>query len=111
MGRWVTDRQQSSASLAPPRARVGLVSRYRDPKEGRSQPSLVLRTPVWVWRQLDQINPHPVCARMALHVKLFQSCPTLCDPMDCSPSSSSVSGIFPARVLEWVAMPFSRGSA
>ena len=35
---------------------------------------------------------------------------TLCDPMDCSPPGSSVCGILWARILEWVAMPFSRGS-
>ena len=34
-----------------------------------------------------------------------QSCPTLCNPMDCSPPGSSVHGIFQARILEWVAMP------
>ena len=33
--------------------------------------------------------------------------PTLCDPMDCSPQGSSVHGILQARILEWVAMPFS----
>ena len=38
-----------------------------------------------------------------------QSCPTLCDPMDCSPPGSSVHGIFQARILEWVAISFSRG--
>ena len=38
-------------------------------------------------------------------------CLTLCKPMDCSPSGSSVLGIFLARVLEWVAIPFSRGSS
>ena len=38
-----------------------------------------------------------------------QLCPILCDPMDCSPSSSSVHGILQARLLEWVAIPFSRG--
>ena len=37
-----------------------------------------------------------------------QSCPTLCDPMDCSPSGSSVHGIFQPRILEWVAISFSR---
>ena len=37
-----------------------------------------------------------------------QSCPTLCDPMDCSPPVSSVHGILQARILEWVAIPFSR---
>ena len=40
-----------------------------------------------------------------------QSCPTLCDPMDCSPSGSSVHGILQARILEMVAISFSRGSS
>ena len=39
-----------------------------------------------------------------------QLCLTLCDPMDCSPPGSSVHGILQARILEWVAIPFSRGS-
>ena len=34
--------------------------------------------------------------------EVSQSCPTLCDPMDCSLSGSSVHGIFQARVLEWI---------
>ena len=37
--------------------------------------------------------------------------PTLCDLMDCSPPGSSVHGILQARILEWVAMPSSRGSS
>ena len=40
-----------------------------------------------------------------------QSCPTLCDPMDCSPPGSSVHGLLQARILEWIAIPFSRGSS
>ena len=40
-----------------------------------------------------------------------QSCPTLCDPMDCSLPGSSLHGILQARVLEWVAISFSRGSS
>ena len=40
-----------------------------------------------------------------------QSCRTLCDPMDCSPPGSSVHGILQARMLEWVAIPLSRGSS
>ena len=40
-----------------------------------------------------------------------QSCPTLCDPMDYSMPDSSVLGIFQARILEWVAISFSRGSS
>ena len=41
----------------------------------------------------------------------IQSCPTLCDPMDSSPPGSSVHGILHARILEWVAISFSRGSS
>jgi len=44
-------------------------------------------------------------------VKVAQSCLTLCNPMDCSPAGSSVHGILQARILEWVAFPFSRGSS
>ena len=42
--------------------------------------------------------------------EVAQLCPTLRDPMDCSLPGSSVHGIFQARVLEWVAISFSRGS-
>ena len=40
-----------------------------------------------------------------------QWCLTLCDPMDCSPPGSSVHGILQARIAEWVAIPFSKGSS
>ena len=43
--------------------------------------------------------------------KVAQSCPTLCDPMDCSLLGSSVHWIFQSRILEWVAISFSRGSS
>ena len=43
--------------------------------------------------------------------EVAQSCPTLCDPMDCSLPGSSVHGIFQAIVLEWVAISFSKGSS
>ena len=42
-------------------------------------------------------------------VLISQSCPTLCHPMDCSPPGSSVHRILQARILEWVAISFSRG--
>ena len=42
---------------------------------------------------------------------ITQSCPTLCDPTDCSLPGSSVHGILWARILEWVAISFSRGSS
>ena len=44
---------------------------------------------------------------IAAAAKSFQSCPTLCDPTDSSPPSSSIPGIFQARTLEWVAFFFS----
>ena len=43
-------------------------------------------------------------------VLVAQSCPTLCDPMDCSPPGPYVQGILQARILEWVTISFSRGS-
>ena len=43
--------------------------------------------------------------------EVAQSCPTVCDPMDCKLPGSSIHGIFQARVLEWGAMAFSRGSS
>ena len=44
-------------------------------------------------------------------VLVIQSCPTLCDLMNCSPPGASVQGILQARILEWVAISFSRGSS
>ena len=41
--------------------------------------------------------------------KLLHSCLALCDPMDCNPPGFSISGILQTRILEWVAMPSSRG--
>ena len=52
-------------------------------------------------------SPSPAAAAAA---KLLQSCPTLHDPMDCSPPGSSIHGILQARVLEWGAIAFSTPS-
>ena len=46
-----------------------------------------------------------------MRAKSRQSCPTLCEPIDCSLPGSSVHEILQARILGWVAMPFSRGSS
>ena len=53
----------------------------------------------------------PVCCTIYVLYLVVQSCPTLYDTMDCSPPGSSVRGILQARILEWVAMPSSRGSS
>ena len=46
-----------------------------------------------------------------VRVQSFQSCLTLCDPIDSNPAGSSVHGIIQARILKWVAMPSFRGSS
>ena len=51
------------------------------------------------------IHKHCVCAES------LQSCPTLCNPIDCRPSGPSVHGILQARILGWVTMPSSRRSS
>ena len=48
---------------------------------------------------------------MYVCILITQSCLIICDPMDCSPRGSSVHGIPQARILQWVAIPFSRGSS
>ena len=52
-----------------------------------------------------------VLQSITCYVLVAQLCLTFCDPMDCSPPGSSVHGISLARILEWVAIPFSRGSS
>ena len=53
----------------------------------------------------------PTPLRTKVKVLVAQSCPTLCNPMDCSPPGSSVHGILQARRQEWVAISFSKGSS
>ena len=68
------------------------------------------------WIPLSQMDGGYVAfvlGTVSMHVcaKSLQSCPAVCDPMDCSPPGSSVHGILQVRILEWVAMPSSRGSS
>ena len=62
------------------------------------------------FRLLQTAEQSSLCYTSGI-VLVAQSCPTLCDPMDCSPPGSSVHGILQARILERVAIPFSRGSS
>ena len=48
-----------------------------------------------------------VLGGLKVKVRVAQLCPTLCNLMDCSPPGSSVYGVLQARILEWVAIPFS----
>ena len=60
-----------------------------------------------LYRLSLQENPCNLCMR----AESLQLCPTLCDPVDCSLPGPSVRGILQARILDWVAMPSSRGSS
>ena len=53
------------------------------------------------------VGCHFLLQCMKVTIEVAQSCPTLSDPMDCSPPGSSIHGIFQARVLEWGAIAFS----
>ena len=61
----------------------------------------------WNLKKKKKHRPIILIPADAAAAKLLQSCPTLSDPVDCSPPGSSVHGIFQARILEWVAIAFS----
>ena len=52
-----------------------------------------------------------ICIYTCMGAQSLQLCPTLCNPMDCSSPGSSVHGILQASILEWIAVPSSRGSS
>ena len=54
---------------------------------------------------------HDNRSEKSVKVLVIRSCPTLCDPMDCSLPGSSIHGTLLARILEWIVIPFSRGSS
>ena len=64
------------------------------------------------WEAQKRVTSVCVCTHTHMHVCVLvaQSCPTLFNPMAYRPSGSSVHGILEARILEWVAIPFSRDS-
>ena len=67
--------------------------------------SVVEKNKQHIWRN------HTGCYNTQSESDVAQSCPTLCDPLDCSPPGSSVHGILQARILEWVVTSSSRGSS
>ena len=69
---------------------------------------------VYEWDSKSRVRPRQhmcMCLCMCVYVLVAWSCLTLCDPMDCSPTGSSVHGILQARILKWVASSFSRVSS
>ena len=71
----------------------------------------------WLWQEANSLHPWQEVSFLYLlmwkniKVLVAQSCLTLCNPMNCSPPGASVHGILQARILEWVAIPFSRWSS
>ena len=91
----------------------------RSPGEGNGNPlqcsSLENSMNIGAWRAVVHGVPK-IRTQLSNHMKsvkvlVTQLCLTLCNPMDCSPPGSSVHGILQARILEWVAISFSRGSS
>ena len=75
-----------------------------------TEPGIVASWQAVSWPRLTECRRHSrYCPEWVSGVA--QSCPTLCDPVDCSPPISSVHGILQARILECVAISFSRGSS
>ena len=67
-----------------------------------------------IWEHSKEWRNVRACVSQVISIVFVlvpQMCPTLCNPVDCSPPGSSVHGIFQARVLEWGAISFSRGSS
>ena len=77
--------------------------------EGAGLPDSSVVTPCCQCRGRE-FDPWSLKQIPRVKVLATQSCPTLCDPMDGGLPGSSVRGIFEARILEWVAISFSRGS-
>ena len=70
---------------------------------------LSLSLEVWMVLLTNPSKNEKASKLSRVRAESLQSCPTLCEPMDRSPPGSSVLGILQARILEWVAMPSSRG--
>ena len=63
----------------------------------------------WCAAQAPGTQASAAAARVYVHAKWLQSCPTLCNSMNHSPPGASVHGILQSRILKWVAVPSSRG--
>ena len=87
-----------------PDARLGI-------ERGTTQTGSVIFIYILERRQNKQVEVRVLYNKVKVTVKVLvaQSCPTLCNPMD--PPGSSVHETLQARILEWVAIPFSRGSS
>ena len=80
-------------------------------KWGNMSENLTPGLTLWGNQQIFIFFPETCSHWSSTAAVVVQPCPALCDPMDCRPPASSVHGVLQARILEWVAMPSSRGSS
>ena len=66
---------------------------------------------VYLYIYIQETYVYTYLGGIDIHVCVLMQCPTPCDLVDCSPPGSSLHGILQARILEWVAMPSSKGSS
>ena len=98
---WVAVPFSRGSSQPRDRTRVSCIA-------GRFFTSWASREAQEYWSELSGMGKSPC---MCVHAKSLQLRLILCSPMDCSTPGSPAHGVFQARILEWVAVPFSRGSS
>ena len=94
---------ETAPASAPSKERFWRMD-YSSQNKNQIWPPLKGPLGLWVGLALPSSSPK-------VKVLVTQSCLTFCNPVDCSPPGSSVHGILQARIREWVAMPFCRGSS
>ena len=82
---------------------------FRDKEEVNSNEIHATHLSEWIKFKTEEFADKDV--EIESESEAAESCPTLCDPMDCSLPGSSLHGILQARVLKWVTISFSRGSS
>ena len=101
---WGTRKNTSHNSVWDPHLQTKMRKRWKSTVLKKSSAELG-QNPTFL-----AVRPSSLCYTILHACSVTQSCPTLCDLMDYSQPGSSVHGIFQAKILEWVAISFSRGS-
>ena len=100
-------RRSGRVKLGIPLMRLELISCRVQSVNTSVQVSARMRHPTWSCLSTLTIK-QPLSTKLKMKVLVTQPCSTLRDRMDCSPTGSSVHGILQARILEWIAISFSR---
>ena len=111
-GHWLSAAALIHYSFLSPRETITSEKHAQQINEIHWKPQL-LQPQYWSMERshFSTVKPDHRSHNVLCCAKLLQSCPTLCNPMDCSPQSSFVHGILQARILEWVAISSCRGSS